>query len=84
MRYMMITHLTLQDPITPSAVLAAPREELRGCGLSDRKTDYILSLATHFAEAHLTDVAIRAMPDEQLATWLTQAARGWCSTQLWK
>ena len=35
--------------ITPENVLKKKRPELRACGLSDRKTEYIADLAQHFA-----------------------------------
>jgi DNA-3-methyladenine glycosylase II len=35
--------------VTPESVLARKRPELRACGLSDRKVEYIAALAQHFA-----------------------------------
>ncbi len=36
--------------VTPQRVLARKRPELRACGLSDRKVEYIADLAQHFAD----------------------------------
>ncbi len=33
----------LAGPITPGSILAIPREELKACGLSFKKTDWIRS-----------------------------------------
>jgi len=40
---------TCVGEMTPQNVLARQRPELRACGLSDRKTEYIADLAQHFA-----------------------------------
>src|SRR5919202_26597 len=36
--------------MTPQGVLARARPQLRACGLSDRKTEYIADLAQHFVD----------------------------------
>src|SRR5687767_8651623 len=36
--------------VTPENVLKRKRPQLRACGLSDRKTEYIADLAQHFAD----------------------------------
>jgi 3-methyladenine DNA glycosylase/8-oxoguanine DNA glycosylase len=41
-----------QGPLTPAAVQALDRAALRGCGLSERKADYLVALADMFASAH--------------------------------
>src|SRR3954468_10001491 len=37
----------------PRTILAKKRPELRACGLSDRKTEYIADLAQHFADGKI-------------------------------
>ena len=50
----------------PDAVLAKPRSELRACGLSDRKTEYIADLARHFADGRIHVHRWPQMPDEEI------------------
>ena len=38
---------------TPEALLATPEEDLRGCGLSGRKVEYMRSLAEHVRDGEL-------------------------------
>ncbi|HZV64391.1 MAG TPA: DNA-3-methyladenine glycosylase 2 family protein, partial [Telluria sp.] len=40
--------LVVCPKITPAQVIKAGAEQLAGCGLSKRKTEYILDLADHF------------------------------------
>ncbi|MBF6618027.1 DNA-3-methyladenine glycosylase family protein [Pollutimonas thiosulfatoxidans] len=49
---------------TPRAVMALAAEDIRLCGLSKRKSEYILDLATHFAEKKVKPAAWDAMDDE--------------------
>lgn len=53
-------------------VLALPVEKLASCGLSRRKTEYILDLAAHFASGALHVAAWVDMDDEALIAELTQ------------
>ena len=39
--------------ISPENVLKKPRPQLRACGLSDRKTEYIADLAQHFVDGKI-------------------------------
>src|SRR5258705_1255537 len=39
--------------IRPERVLLRDRKELRACGLSDRKVEYIADLAQHFADGSI-------------------------------
>ena len=39
--------------ITPQNVLSRKRQQLRACGLSDRKVEYIADLAQHFADGKI-------------------------------
>lgn len=63
--------------LSPERVLATPEPELRACGLSARKAEYVQSLAGAFAgdDATLSDARLRSMDDAELAAELT-ALRG--------
>ncbi|BCL75021.1 hypothetical protein JHS3_07570 [Jeongeupia sp. HS-3] len=52
-------------------VLAAPVEALRGCGLSQRKVEYLKDLALHEAEGRLASGRLMAMDDEAIIAELT-------------
>ena len=58
--------------VTPEGVLAKPRPELRACGLSDRKTEYIADLAQHFADGTIHVHRWPAMDDEEIIAELIQ------------
>jgi DNA-3-methyladenine glycosylase II len=57
--------------VTPQKVLARKRTELRACGLSDRKTEYIADLAQHFADGRIHARDWPHMADEEIITELT-------------
>ena len=57
--------------ITPEQVLARKRTELRACGLSDRKTEYIADLAQHFADGKIHARDWPRMSDEEIIAELT-------------
>ena len=61
--------------MTPDGVLARPRPQLRACGLSDRKTEYIADLAQHFANGSIHVHRWPEMADEQIIAELV-AVRG--------
>src|SRR3954465_14541468 len=61
--------------ITPEGVLARKRPELRACGLSDRKTEYIADLAQHFADGRIHLHKWPDMSDEEIIAELV-AVRG--------
>ena len=61
--------------VTPQGVLAKPRPELRACGLSDRKTEYIADLAQHFADGAIHEHRWPQMTDEEIIAELV-AVRG--------
>ncbi len=44
-----------EDLLTPQAVLSAELPVLRGCGLSERKAQYLRELASHFSDGRLSD-----------------------------
>ncbi len=46
--------------VTPQSVLARKRSELRACGVSDRKVEYIADLAQHFLDG---TIQVRCWPD---------------------
>jgi DNA-3-methyladenine glycosylase II len=58
--------------VTPEGVLAKKRTELRACGLSDRKTEYIADLAQHFADGSIHVHRWPAMSDEEIIAELVQ------------
>jgi DNA-3-methyladenine glycosylase II len=52
--------------ITPQNVLNRKRPQLRACGLSDRKTEYIADLAQHFADGKIHEHRWPEMDDEAI------------------
>src|SRR5438270_13448309 len=46
--------------VTPQSVLARKRSELRACGLSERKVEYIADLAQHFLDG---TIQVQRWPD---------------------
>lgn len=57
--------------LTPAQFIKAGHEALAGCGLSKRKTEYILDLATHFKSGALHVDAWADMDDEAVILELT-------------
>ena len=57
---------------TPSGVLAVGQDALLACGMSKRKSDYILDLATHFHEQKLHIHTWPGMSDESVIAELMQ------------
>ena len=57
--------------INPESVLARKRTELRACGLSDRKTEYIADLAQHFVDGKIHARDWPQMSDEEIIAELT-------------
>jgi DNA-3-methyladenine glycosylase II len=57
--------------VTPQGVLSRKRTELRACGLSDRKTEYIADLAQHFADGKIHQDRWPEMSDEEIIAELT-------------
>jgi DNA-3-methyladenine glycosylase II len=45
---------------------------LRGCGLSDRKVEYLRDLARHFENGHLTEPLLQSLSDEAVIERLTE------------
>ncbi|HEV3009532.1 MAG TPA: DNA-3-methyladenine glycosylase [Burkholderiales bacterium] len=58
--------------VTPEKILLKPRPQLRACGLSDRKTEYIADLAQHFADGSIHVHRWPAMSDEEIIAELVQ------------
>ena len=58
--------------LTPEAILSADRAALRACGLSERKTDYLRTLARGFADGDVDPAAWQAMDDEAVIEDLTR------------
>ena len=57
---------------TPAQILKAGHEKLSSCGLSKRKTEYILDLAEHFKEKRVHVDNWAAMSDEDVISELIQ------------
>ncbi|KAG0036822.1 hypothetical protein BGZ82_003656 [Podila clonocystis] len=58
---------------TPQQVLTTPIDQLRQCGLSERKASYIQDLAKHFVEGKITftdKAMLQALTDQELAAQL--------------
>jgi DNA-3-methyladenine glycosylase II len=58
--------------ITPAQVIKAGAEQLSGCGLSKRKTEYILDLADHFKAKRVHANQWAEMADEAVIAELVQ------------
>ena len=58
--------------VTPVMVLSRPRPQLRACGLSDRKTEYIADLAQHFADGRIHVHRWPEMSDEEIIAELVE------------
>jgi DNA-3-methyladenine glycosylase II len=58
--------------VTAEKILSKPRPELRACGLSDRKTEYIADLAQHFADGSIHTHRWPEMSDEEIIAELVQ------------
>jgi DNA-3-methyladenine glycosylase II len=58
--------------VRPESVLAKARPQLRACGLSDRKTEYIADLAQHFADGAIHLHRWPAMSDEEIIAELVE------------
>ncbi len=58
--------------VSPEQVLAVKRAELRACGLSDRKVEYIADLAQHFADDKIHVHRWPQMSDEEIIAELVE------------
>ena len=58
--------------VTPEGILSKPAKELRACGLSDRKTEYIVDLARRFADGLVHPYKWDEMTDEEVIADLVQ------------
>jgi len=58
--------------MTPAGVLARPPRELRACGLSDRKTEYIVDLALRFDRGLVHPQRWPGISDEEVIVDLVQ------------
>jgi DNA-3-methyladenine glycosylase II len=64
--------LVICPKITPAQVIKAGAEQLAGCGLSKRKTEYILDLADHFKAKRVHANLWSEMDDEAVIAELVQ------------
>jgi DNA-3-methyladenine glycosylase II len=62
----------LVSVVSPEGVLKAKARELRACGLSERKVEYISDLARRFADGHVHVHKWPAMGDEDVIADLVQ------------
>jgi DNA-3-methyladenine glycosylase II len=58
--------------VTPQGVLARKRPDLRACGLSDRKVEYIADLAQHFVDGAIHVHRWPEMDDEAIIAELSE------------
>jgi DNA-3-methyladenine glycosylase II len=56
----------------PSEIVKVPFDKLRGIGLSNAKTNYVLNVCNFFIEHKITDRRLHNMEDEELIEFLTQ------------
>jgi DNA-3-methyladenine glycosylase II len=64
--------LVCVEKISPEGVLKVKRTDLRACGLSDSKTEYIADLAQHFADGKIHVHRWPEMDDEAIIAELTE------------
>jgi DNA-3-methyladenine glycosylase II len=64
--------LVCVEKISAENVLKVKRTDLRACGLSDRKTEYIADLAQHFADGKIHVHRWPEMDDEAIIAELTE------------
>jgi DNA-3-methyladenine glycosylase II len=64
--------LAICPKLTPAQVVKAGAEQLSGCGLSKRKTEYILDLADHFKAKRVHANLWSEMDDEAVIAELVQ------------
>jgi len=57
---------------TPQQIVATPFEQLRGIGLSNAKTQYVLNVAQFAIDNSLDDKLLKKMSNEQVIELLTQ------------
>ena len=58
--------------VSPELILSRKRKELRSCGLSERKVEYIADLAQHFADGKIHVQRWPGMHDEEIIAELTE------------
>jgi DNA-3-methyladenine glycosylase II len=58
--------------VSPTSVMRRRAATLRGCGLSERKVEYLRDLAAHCAEGRLDEPALARMDDDQVVERLTE------------
>jgi len=66
------SHTLCAGAVTPEGILLKKPSELRACGLSDRKTEYIVDLARRFAEGLVHPYRWDEMSDEEVIADLVQ------------
>ena len=57
--------------LSPGSVMRRRATTLRGCGLSERKVEYLRDLAAHFADGRVDPASLARMSDDDVVTRLT-------------
>ncbi len=57
--------------VSPTTVLRRRHATLRGCGLSERKAEYLHDLARHFADGRVDPAHLARLPDAEVIEHLT-------------
>jgi DNA-3-methyladenine glycosylase II len=57
---------------SPKDIIAVPFDLLRGIGLSNAKTNYVLNVCNFFIDNKLTDAKLHKMDDDELIEYLVQ------------
>ena len=58
--------------MAPRPVLRRRAATLRGCGLSERKVEYLRDLAQHFASGRIDATLLQSAPDDEVIARLTE------------
>ena len=70
--YAKFTNLMRSTEYTPSKILKTNYEEIKSCGFSYRKTDYIFNIATYFKKNRLYKKDWSKLNDNEIIDLLTQ------------
>lgn len=60
------------DEPTPEQIIATPIDQLRGIGLSNAKSQYVLNVARFAIDHSITDKKLKKLSNEEIITLLTQ------------
>lgn len=71
-RAIWLRFLDMFSPITPENIAALMAEEIKSCGISMRKAQYIKEIAASILDGSLNLDELKEMPDDQLCSRLSQ------------